>query len=137
MHPVRGTPDVQWTDISGDLPLSTESNSLRQRVNPADLLISPTDPSVLFIATIKDFQDFDPSDPIDFDDRPTGVFKTSNWKLVNDAKAAEGATVLFAQQNGPPLWVRIGPSEDGAGSVIELSGAILSQVDTAAAKPAS
>ena len=66
-----------------------------------------------------------------------GVFKTSNWKLVNDAKDAEGATVLFAQQNGPPLWVRIQPSEDGAGSVIELSGAILSQVDTAGAKPAS
>src|SRR5215217_5922984 len=35
------------------------------------------------------------------------VFKTGNWKLVNDAKDAEGATVLFAQQNGPPLWVRI------------------------------
>ncbi len=66
-----------------------------------------------------------------------GVFKTGNWKLVNDARDAEGATVLFAQQNGPPLWVRIQPSEDGAGSVIELSGAILSQVDTAAAKPAS
>ena len=66
-----------------------------------------------------------------------GVFKTGNWKLVNDAKDAEGATVLFAQQNGPPLWVRIRPAEDGAGTVVELSGAVLSKADSAAAKPAS
>ncbi|HET9039965.1 MAG TPA: hypothetical protein VFN40_07335 [Gemmatimonadales bacterium] len=66
-----------------------------------------------------------------------GVFKTGNWKLVNDAKDAEGATVLFAQQNGPPLWVRIRPAEDGAGTVVELSGAVLTKADSAAAKPAS
>ena len=66
-----------------------------------------------------------------------GVFKTGNWKLVNDAKDAEGATVLFAQQNGPPLWVRIHPAADGGGSMVELSGAVLSKIDSAGAKPAS
>jgi hypothetical protein len=65
-----------------------------------------------------------------------GVFKTGNWKLVNDAKDAEGATVLFARQNGPPLWVRI-QAADGGGSTIELSGAVLSKVDSAGARPAS
>jgi hypothetical protein len=64
------------------------------------------------------------------------VFKTGNWKLVNDAKDAEGATVLFARQNGPPLWVRI-QAADGGGSTIELSGAVLSKVDSAGARPAS
>ena len=66
-----------------------------------------------------------------------GVFKSGNWKLVNDAKDAEGATVLFAQQDGPPLWVRIRPADDGAGTVVELSGAVLGKADSAAAKPAS
>jgi hypothetical protein len=65
-----------------------------------------------------------------------GVFKTGNWKLVNDAKDAEGAIVLFARQNGPPLWVRI-QAADGGGSTIELSGAVLSKVDSAHARPAS
>jgi hypothetical protein len=65
-----------------------------------------------------------------------GVFKTGNWKLVNDAKDAEGATVLFAHQNGPPLWVRIQPA-DGGGSVVELSGAVVSKIDSAGARPAS
>jgi hypothetical protein len=65
------------------------------------------------------------------------VFKTGNWKLVNDAKDAEGATVLFAQQNGPPLWVRIHPAADGGGSTVELSGAVLSKIDSVGAKPAS
>lgn len=66
-----------------------------------------------------------------------GVFKTGNWKLVNDAKDSEGATVLFAQQNGPPLWVRIRPAAEGGGSIVELSGAVLSKLDSAGVKPAS
>jgi hypothetical protein len=65
-----------------------------------------------------------------------GVFKTGNWKLVNDAKDAEGATVLFARQKGPPLWVRIQAADSG-GSTIELSGAVLRKVDSADARPAS
>ena len=65
------------------------------------------------------------------------VFKREPWKLVNDAKDAEGAVVLFAQQNGPPLWVRIEPAANGGGTVVELSGAILSAADSSAAKPAS
>jgi hypothetical protein len=66
-----------------------------------------------------------------------GVFKTGTWRLVNDAKDVEGATVLLAQQKGPPLWVRIQKAEDGAGSLIQISGAVLPKHDSAAAKPAS
>ncbi len=66
-----------------------------------------------------------------------GVFKTGNWKLVNDAKDAEGATVLFAQQKGPPLWVRIVSAGGDGGTLIQLSGAVLHRVDSSAAKPAS
>lgn len=41
------------------------------------------------------------------------VFKGNGWRLVNDAKDQEGAVVLFAEQNGPPLWVRIRNDEEG------------------------
>jgi hypothetical protein len=65
------------------------------------------------------------------------LFKRSNWRLVNDAKDAAGATVLFAQQNGPPLWVRIRNAEDGPGSLVELSGAVVPRAERGAAvKPA-
>jgi hypothetical protein len=66
------------------------------------------------------------------------VFKTGNWRLVNDAKDAEGATVLFAEQSGPPLWVRIRNAEDGSGSLVDLSGAVVQGADPGAAvKPAA
>jgi hypothetical protein len=64
------------------------------------------------------------------------VFKRGSWRLVKEDKDASGATVLLAEQDGPPLWVRIRPS-GAAGSVVELSGAVVSGRDSAAAKPAS
>jgi hypothetical protein len=63
-----------------------------------------------------------------------------NWRLVNEAKDSEGATVLLAQRDGPPLWVRIWAAEDGRGSLVELSGAVVPKTDSAAgaaAKPTS
>jgi hypothetical protein len=77
-----------------------------------------------------------PANPDAVADYYRGVFKTGNWKLVNEAKDAEGATVLLAQQNGPPLWVRIHPA-DGGGSMVELSGAVVSRIDSVGVKPAS
>jgi hypothetical protein len=64
------------------------------------------------------------------------VFKTGSWKLVNEAKDEEGAIVFLARQKGPPLWVRIQPA-DGGGSMVELSGAVVSRTDSAGTKPAS
>src|SRR5262245_46072407 len=65
------------------------------------------------------------------------VLKSGNWKLVNDAKDKDGATVLLAEQKGPPLWVRIRPAEDGRGTLVELSGAVVSRTDTVPAKSTS
>jgi hypothetical protein len=61
------------------------------------------------------------------------VFKHGKWRLVNDAKDADGATVLLAQQNGPPLWVRIRKAEDGQGTLVELSGAVVPRAEQGAA----
>lgn len=70
-----------------------------------------------------------------------GVFQKGGWRLVNDAKDAEGVTVLFAQRNGPPLWVRIQKDAGGNGSLVQLSGAVVprsnSKRDSLAAKPTS
>jgi hypothetical protein len=77
-----------------------------------------------------------PANPDAVADYYRGVFKTGGWKLVNEAKDAEGAIVLLAQQKGPPLWVRIQPA-DGGGSMVELSGAVVSRIDSVGAKPAS
>jgi hypothetical protein len=65
------------------------------------------------------------------------VFKTGGWRLVSDATDAEGATVLLADQDGPPLWVRIQNAEDGRGTLVELTGAVLPKTDSAAHGPSS
>lgn len=46
------------------------------------------------------------------------------WRLVSDVKRPDGSAVLYAEQNGPPIWVRIYPTSDRAGTMVELSGAI-------------
>jgi hypothetical protein len=57
------------------------------------------------------------------------VFKRNGWRLVNDAKDRDGAVVILAQQDGPPLWVRIRNAEDGQGSLIDLTGARVARKD--------
>jgi hypothetical protein len=52
-----------------------------------------------------------------------GALNRNGWRLVNTAKDAQGALVLLAEQDGPPLWVRIRAAEDTAWSLVEFSGA--------------
>jgi hypothetical protein len=59
----------------------------------------------------------------------------NGWRLVSDARDAEGALVLLAQQDGPPLWVRIQSTDDSAMTRVELAGARISGGKTS--KPAS
>jgi hypothetical protein len=59
----------------------------------------------------------------------------NGWRLVSDARDAEGAVVLLAQQNGPPLWVRIQSTKDSLGTMVELAGAVPTRLK--AGKPAS
>jgi len=59
----------------------------------------------------------------------------NGWRLVSDARDAEGAVVLLAEQNGPPLWVRIQSTKDSVGTIVELAGAVPTRPK--AGKPAS
>jgi hypothetical protein len=50
---------------------------------------------------------------------------TGGWRLVSDVKNPDGSVVLYAEQDGPPIWVRIWPTSDGAGTMVELAGALV------------
>jgi hypothetical protein len=47
------------------------------------------------------------------------------WRLVGDVKRPDGSVALYAEQDGPPLWVRIWPTSDSAGTMVELAGAVV------------
>ncbi|HEX7337813.1 MAG TPA: hypothetical protein VF252_11460 [Gemmatimonadales bacterium] len=53
------------------------------------------------------------------------VLSKGRWRLVSDVKKPDGSVVLYAEQDGPPIWVRIWPTSDGAGTMVELAGALV------------
>jgi len=53
------------------------------------------------------------------------VLSKGKWRLVGDAKKPDGSIVLYAEQEGTPLWVRILPTSDSAGTMVELTGALV------------
>jgi hypothetical protein len=63
------------------------------------------------------------------------VLGRGGWKLVSDTRDAEGAVVLMAEQDGPPLWVRIQSTSDSVATRVELAGAVTARARTG--KPAS
>lgn len=63
------------------------------------------------------------------------VLQKGGWHLVSDRKDQDGATVLFAEKTGPPLWIRVQPAEDGNGTLVQISGAVVKQKDSGAVKP--
>jgi len=64
------------------------------------------------------------------------MLSKNGWRLVNDMRDQDGSVVLFAEQDGPPLWVRIKSTDDSVATVVELAGAVMADT-TKRAKPAS
>lgn len=87
LHPIRGTLDINWVDISGDLTPSTNDGLVRQWITPVNVLISPTNPDVMYVGTFYEYNDFFPSDATPLADLHSGVFKTVDggvhWVPVN------------------------------------------------------
>src|SRR5215210_565155 len=48
----------------------------------------------------------------------------NRWRLVSHTDNPDGSAVLYAEQEGPPLWVRISKSSRG-GATVELTGAVI------------
>jgi hypothetical protein len=53
------------------------------------------------------------------------LLSKGGWRLVNDTRDRDGALVLLAEQDGPPLWVRIQSTDDSSGTIVELNGALV------------
>ena len=62
------------------------------------------------------------------------VLTGPGWKLIKRSTDRSGAIIMLAEQDGPPLWVRLRSMPDSAGTLVDLAGAV---VDSAAAKRAS
>ncbi len=64
------------------------------------------------------------------------VLSKGGWRLMNDMRDRDGSVVLFAEQDGPPLWVRIKSTDDSVATIVELAGAVFAD-SAKRAKPRS
>ena len=53
------------------------------------------------------------------------------WTLVSDTEDSTGAVTLYAEEPGPPMWVRIAPDPAGNGVLVDLAGAVPKKDSTA------
>src|SRR3954451_4337207 len=68
-----------------------------------------------------------PRDVSEVTDYYRSVLSQGKWRLVSDTKSADGSAVLYAEQQGPPLWVRIWKDADRSGTMVQLTGAVASK----------
>src|SRR3954469_16206901 len=61
-----------------------------------------------------------------------GLLSHGKWRLISDIKGKDGVTALYAEHDGPPLWVRIWQAGDRKGTMVQLTGAALEEDSTAA-----
>ena len=45
------------------------------------------------------------------------------WRLVSDAVTQDGAIALYAETNGPPLWITIRKADGAPGTFVDIAGA--------------
>lgn len=55
------------------------------------------------------------------------VLSRGNWRLVSDVKNSDGSASFYAEQNGPPLWVRIWKDSNHPGTLVQLTGAVVAK----------
>ena len=54
------------------------------------------------------------------------------YHLLGDNRGATGEEAFYVETSNRPLWVRVRPNAGGLGSIVELTGAVVNQTDTAA-----
>jgi hypothetical protein len=65
------------------------------------------------------------------------VLSKGQWRLVSDQKKPDGKVILYAERDGPPIWISVWPTTDSAGTMVQLAGAVLAKDSAkAATKPA-
>jgi hypothetical protein len=51
------------------------------------------------------------------------VLSKTPWRLVSDTREQDGGIALYAEQDGPPLWVTIHKADGAEGTFVDLAGA--------------
>jgi hypothetical protein len=51
------------------------------------------------------------------------VLSKDPWRLVSDTRDRDGGIALYAEQDGPPLWVTIRKADGAGGTFVDLAGA--------------
>ena len=62
------------------------------------------------------------------------ALSSGNWRLVSDIKNPDGSVALYAEQDGPPMWARIWKPKGQSGTMVQLTGAIVSKDSTKRSK---
>ena len=52
------------------------------------------------------------------------ALRPPSWRLVSDGKDNQGATVLYAERGGRPLWIRVWPDSEFNATFVEMTGAV-------------
>ena len=68
-----------------------------------------------------------PADEAKVADYYRNLLSQGDWRLVSDTKGRDGVTALYAEHEGPPLWVRIWKANDRQGTMVQLTGAVVGQ----------
>lgn len=45
------------------------------------------------------------------------------WRLISDTKEQDGGVALYAEQDGPPMWVTIRKASGTSGTFVDIAGA--------------
>ena len=99
----------------------------------------PPDPQIISQAGSADALQltvFSPSEASRVADYYRSQLTKGKWRLVSDTKSPDGSTALYAEHDGPPLWVRIWKANDRQGTMVQLTGAVLAQDSTKLKKAA-
>jgi hypothetical protein len=51
------------------------------------------------------------------------VLSKQPWRLISDTKEQDGGVALYAESDGPPLWVTIRKADGASGTFVDLAGA--------------
>ena len=52
-----------------------------------------------------------------------GVLSRPPWSLVSDQKTEDGSIAMYAEQNGPSIWVTVRKADGATGSFVDIAGA--------------
>jgi hypothetical protein len=80
---------------------------------------------------------FSPSEAPAVTEYYRGILSKGKWRLISDVKKPDGTVVLYAEQDGPPIWVSLWPTSDKAGTMVQLAGAVVAKDTTKSPQPSS